>query len=312
MPDSLFESIAYSSIESLGWAAEAKSVVDAAAAQELANKALLMFWSSRNSASLSIESLAAVFRYLLVINSVQEGQLFLSDHLKELSPIDQLQFRALTATAALRHVVSIALERRDVGDSGTLDRLDAAMSMAVMSMAIQLNPESLELLALLEKFAKPGNNEPIVIWYKRVLSSLAEAESNRSVPATADLATKSFLSAVFGLDAGVVDKSVEDALVAAVKASPAYGVVASRLVMRLVSSESLSIADAIHLLRTINTAVPEVLTVWSDRASLHLKNMQFAEAIECYEFLIEELPGNEQIGEALDAAKKLAETADER
>ena len=310
--DSLFESIAYSSIESLGWAAEAKSVVDTAAAQELANKALLMFWSSRNSASLSIESLAAVFRYLLVINSVQEGQLFLTDHLKELSPIDQLQFRALTATAALRHVVSIALQRRDVGDSGTLGGLDAAMSMAVMSMAIQLNPESLELLALLEKFAKPGNNEPIVIWYKRVLSSLAEAESNRSVPATADLATKSFLSAVFGLDAGVVDKSVEDALVAAVRASPAYGVVASRLVMRLVSSESMSIADAIRLLRTINTAVPEVLTVWSDRASLHLKNMQFAEAIECYEFLIEKLPGNEQIGEALDAAKKLAETADER
>ena len=308
--DSLFESVATSSIESLGWAAEAKSAVDAAAAQELANKALQMFWSSRDSASLSVESLAAVFRCLLVINSVQESQLFLAEHLKELSPIDQPQFRALTAAAALRHVVSMALQRKDFGDSGTLGGLDAAMPMAVMSMSIQLNPESLELLALLEKFAKAGNTEPIVIWYKRVLSSLAEAESDRSVPATADLATKSFLSAVIGLDVGVVDKSIEDALVAAVKASPAYGVVASRLVMQLTKSESLSDADSIRLLRTINTAVPEVLAAWSDRASLHSKNMQMAEAIECYEFLIERLPGNEQIGEALDAARKFVETAD--
>ena len=72
----------------------------------------------------------------------------------------------------------------------------------------------------------------------------------------------------------------------------------------------MSIAGAIRLLRTINTAVPEVLAAWSDRASLHLKIMQYAEAIECYEFLIEKLPGNEQLGEALDAARKFVETAD--
>lgn len=307
--DSLFESVASNSIESLGWAAEAKALVEVAAAQELANKTLLLFWASRDSASLSAESLAAVFRCLLAINSVKEGQIFLSEHLKELSPIDQPQFRALTAAAALRHVVSMALQRRDVVDAGAAGRVDAVMTLAVMSMAIQLNPESLELLALLEKFAKAGNKEPIVVWLKRDLSSVAAADSNRSVPpavaaAAVDMAMKSFLSAVIGLGAGVVDKSTEDALVAAVKASPAYGVVASRLVMRLVSSESMSIADAIRLLRTINAAVPEVLVAWSDRASLHLKNMQFAEAIECYEFLIEKLPGNEQIGEALDVARK--------
>ena len=56
--------------------------------------------------------------------------------------------------------------------------------------------------------------------------------------------------------------------------------------------------------------VPEVLVAWSDRASLHLKEKQFKEAIECYEFLIEKLPGNEQIGEALDVARKLRETTD--
>ena len=308
--DSLFESVATNSIESLSWAAEARALVDVAAAQELANKTLLMFWASRETASHSVESLAEVFRCLLAINSVKEGQLFLSEHLKELSPIDQLRFRALTAAAALRHVVSMALQRKDDVDKGMAGRLDTLMTLAVLSMAIQLNPESLELLALLEKFAKAGNNEPIVIWLKRELSWVAGSDSDRRVPAVVDLAIKSFLSAIIGLGAGGVDKSTDDALVAAMKASPTYGVVTSRLVMRLVSSESMSIADAIRLLRTINTAVPEVLAAWSDRASLHLKIMQYAEAIECYEFLIEKLPGNEQLSEALDAARKFVETAD--
>ena len=131
------------------------------------------------------------------------------------------------------------------------------------------------------------------------------------MPAAVDLAMKSLLNAVIGLGTGFVDKSAEDALAAAVKASPAYGVAASRLVMRLVSSESMSIADAIRYLRTMNTAAPDVLVAWSDRASLHMENSQIADAIECYEYLIEKLPGNEQIGEALDLAKRLAKTADE-
>ena len=62
---------------------------------------------------------------------------------------------------------------------------------------------------------------------------------------------------------------------------------------------------AIRWLKTINDAVPEVLVAWSDRASLHLKEKQFQEAIECYEFWLVKLPGNEQITEALEGAKKL-------
>ena len=309
--DSLFESSATYSIESLGWAAEAKSSVDAAAAKELGNQTLQMFWASRDRATLSVESLTAVFRCLLVINSVREGQLFLSEQLKEVSPIDEPRLRALTAAAALRHVVSIALQRKDDGVAGTADGLAAAMPMLVLSMAVQLNPESLELLALLEKFTKAENQEPTVVWLKRELSSVAGVESNRGMPAAVDLAMKSLLNAVIGLGTGVVDKSTEDALTEAVKTSPAYGVVASGLVMRLVSSESMSIADAIRCLRTMNTAAPDVLVAWSDRARLHMENRQVADAIECYEYLIEKLPGNKQIGEALELAKKRAKTADE-
>ncbi len=312
--DSLCQTVAANSIESLGWAAEAKRLVDMAAAQELANKALLLFWANRETASLSVESLSSVFQCLLVIQSVQEAQLFLSEQLKELSPIDQPRFRALTAAAALRHVVTMAFQQRDVSDAETAGGLDAAKSMAAMSLSVQLNPESFELLALLEKFVKAENHEPIVVFLRRALGSEPGVENNRSVPVAVDPAMKSFLNAVNGLGAGAVDKSTEDALVAAVKASPAYGVVASRLVMRLASSESVSIADAIRLLRRMNLAAPDLLVAWSDRASLHLKNKQISDAIECYEFLIEKLPGNEQIVEALEAAKtqRARETANER
>ena len=103
-----------------------------------------------------------------------------------------------------------------------------------------------------------------------------------------------------------MDKTVEDALVAALKASPAYGVVASRLAMRMNASGAVNSELAIRWLKTINFASPEVLVAWSDRASLHLKEKQFNEAIECYELMLEKLPGNEQVMEALEGAKKLS------
>ena len=84
--------------------------------------------------------------------------------------------------------------------------------------------------------------------------------------------------------------------------------------MRMNGSGAVSSELAIRWLKTINDAVPEVLVAWSDRASLHLKNRQFAEAIECYEFLLVKLPGNEQISESLEAARtqRARETADQR
>ena len=77
----------------------------------------------------------------------------------------------------------------------------------------------------------------------------------------------------------------------------------------IVMPAGLSSSDAIRWLKTINDASPQVLVAWSDRANLHLKDKQFQEAIECYEFLLEKLPGNEQLNEALKAAKKQLQIA---
>ena len=304
-------------IELQGWASQAKLALDPVAGQAIANKILPLFWSIRDTETLSVESLAAVFQCLLAINSVKESQLFLSDNLRQLSPIDHPSFRALTAAGALRHIasrglydMSSAVERREVnGPSeavGTRDTKAGSRLDAVISMAVQLNPDSLELLAMLERFVKPRENDVMIMrWRDELGLNGPEEHSPRPVPATPEQGSIPFLSAVVGLSSGKVGKSTEDDLVTAVKTSPAYGVIASRLVMRMVLSGSLSSPDAIRWLKTINGASPEVLVAWSDRASLHLKDKQFQEAIECYEFLQEKLPGNEQVAEALEGAKKL-------
>ncbi len=302
-------------VEMQGWATEAKVALDPVAGQEVANNALPFFWAIRDTDSLSVESLASVFQCLLAINSIKESQLFLSDNLRQLSPIDHAKFRALTAAGALRHIASRTIyemssslaQRVDNGQRenvGTVDTQAASRLDAVISMAIQLNPDSLELLALLERFAKPGDDDVMAMRLKEELGLNGVEQDPRLGPVPLEQGSISFLSAVIGLGSGKVDKSIEGELVTAVKTSPAYAVVACRLLMRMVSAESLSSSDAIRWLKTINVASPEVLVAWSNRANLHLRDKQFQEAIVCYEFLLEKLPGNEQLTEALEAAKK--------
>lgn len=110
--------------------------------------------------------------------------------------------------------------------------------------------------------------------------------------------------AVNGFGGGEKEETTTRALEAALKVSPAYGVAVSRLLVRMEVAKSVSSRDAIRWLQTINKSAPEVLVAWADRANLHLKYKQTAEAIECYEYLHNKLPGNEQIKEALDAARK--------
>jgi len=273
------------------------------------------FWSKREIVSHSVESLAAVFRCLLIIESFKEAQVFLSDNFRQLSPIDQASFRTLTAAGALRHLVSLALgesEDRESSGSAKGSSKVASEAFAVLSMAIQLNPESIELLSLLERFAKSKDEDDLMVLVKNVLRTgsfgggslgAEKADGSRSMPAPLDVGVGSLLIAVQGLGAGTFDQDAEHALAAALKMSPAFGIAASRLAIRLNAAGTVSAELAVRWLRAINTASPDLLVAWSDRASLHLKNGQTKEAIACYDFLLEKLPGNEQIKEALVAAR---------
>ncbi|HUP77712.1 MAG TPA: hypothetical protein VM260_04055, partial [Pirellula sp.] len=230
------------------------------------------------------------------------GQVFLSEQLQQLSLFDQSGFRALTAATAIRHVISSAILPAGKG-------LDL-----VLSMAVQLNPESLELLLMLEKMATSGLEYPIVVSLRNELgldgtadgkgSGAAAADGTRSVQATLDVGIRSLLVAVTGFGGGEKEETTTRALETALKVSPAYGLAVSRLLVHLETAKSVSSRDAIRWLKTINKSAPEVLVAWADRANLHLKYKQTAEAIECYEYLHNMLPGNEQISEALEAARK--------
>ena len=300
--DDLLQFDATSDLRALTWAAEARFALDPASGQDIANKVLQEYWATRETETHSIESLSAIFRCFLIINSIKEGQVFLSEQLQQLSLIDQSGFRVLTAASALRHVVSSAILPASKG-------LDL-----VLSMAVQLNPESLELSMMLEKLATSGIEYPIVVSLRSELglggtadgkgSEAAAADGTRRVPATLDVGIRSLFVAVNGFGRGEKEEATTRALEAALKVSPAYGVAVSRLLVHMEVAKSVSSRDAIRWLQTINKSAPEVLVAWADRAKLHLKYKQTAEAIECYEYLHNKLPGNEQIKEALDAARK--------
>ncbi len=317
--DAMFQANPTSSILELGWAAEAKSISDFIEAQAVATQALQKFWASGIDNSHSVETLATVLRCLILVNSTKEAQLFVSERLPQISPIDLPRFRGLTSAACLRHVVLNAICDDRENALGIPPHADSRASQLMLSMAIQLNPESGEILSMLESIARPGCNDPILLRIRGVLGLIENLSSNdgdesnldrvektgpQRVPAIVDAGLKSFLNAIVGLGAGADAKSTAIALEAAVKETPAYAIVASRLAIRLNASNSISTDLAIRWLRTINTLVPDVLIAWSDRASLHLKEKQIADAIECYEYLLKKLPGNEQIGDALESAKK--------
>ncbi len=290
--DDLLQFDATSDLRALTLAAEARFALDPAAGQEIANKVLEKYWATRETETHSIESLSAIFRCFLIINSIKEGQVFLSEQLQQLSSFDQSGFRVLTAATAIRHVVSSAI----LPASKELD--------LVFSMAVQLNPESLELLLMLEKMATSGIEYPIVVSLRSELGLDGTADGTRRVPATLDVGIRSLLVAVNGFGGGEKEETTTRALEAALKVSPAYGVAVSRLLVHMEVAKSVSSRDAIRWLQTINKSAPEVLVAWADRANLHLKYKQTAEAIECYEYLHNKLPGNEQIRDALDAARK--------
>ena len=306
--DQLLRTDSPNDLKSLGIQAEAVAIVDLAKAQEYASKTLQQFWSTREAETQTTESLAAVFRCLLIINSFKEGQVFLSEQLQQLSFLDQPRFRALTAASALRHVMTIAIRAGATPTGAANSSKDAE---AVLSLAIQLAPESPELISLLQAIAKLEDSDPIISWLKKELTMKETATNGPRLGSNvSETGIGPFFKAVIGLGHGDLGESTTSALATATKLSPAYGVAASRLVMQMALSDSVSVEVAIRWLRTINSSSPDVLVAWSDRASLHLKNKQPAEAIECLEFLIKKLPGNPQIVEALDAAKRQLQNAE--
>lgn len=294
-----FETAQNASVRDLAWAAEAKSISDIEAGQSLATRALQAFWGNADVESSSVEHLVAVFRCLILVNSIKEGQVFVSERIQQVAAFEQNKFRSLTAAACLRQIMLKAVADK----SDASDTVSAQACQALFLMSLQLNPESEQILALLEMVSNPSTLNTRSLRLKELMGLVSQsAESRQSDPAL-DNGLRSLLNASVGLHDGTVSDATLGNLTTAVKATSVHGVVASRLAMRLVESDSIQVEVALRWVSAVIVAAPELLVVWSDRARLHLMAKEYAKAIECYEFMLGKLPGNEQLVEAIDAAR---------
>ena len=267
----------------LVWTAEAKSPFDPMSSREMAWKAAQDFWAESASEIHSPESLASAFHCLVLAGNVREAQGFLSNRIPTLSSLDQSELRKRAAAACLRSII--------VNSIGPKESANQDRNVALLAMAIQLHPESHELLALFDTISSK---------HKKLEWSIRLCEH---VMTSKDVGLKQLVSIFENIQAGVTSfdsKSFETSL----PASPSNGIVASKLILKLAEKDSVPLDSLLVILRTINRAVPDLLVVWSDRASLHLKHKQYDQALECLEFLKQKLPDNTELDESIRTIRK--------
>ncbi len=305
---SLFRELRDPTMEMRGFSSETDSLLDPAAGKEAANQLLQSYWSERSVLPHSPESLAAIVRSFLIIGSFREAQSFISEQLQELDGYTQVDFRAQAADASLRQVASVlmlSLKQVRMPDIGNV-KVRASIE-GPLSLAIQLNPEAYQLQMLLKGVAFPDASRPLPNLLMESLgvsdkpdASIAPAKQLQVSP---DLGMGPFLSATAALGAGdPTDSSLND-LKRSLKVSPAFGLAFCRLTVSAAKGRTISLDRAIRWLQEINNHAPDILAIWSERASLHLQNQQAFDAIQCYEFLLKRMPANESIREALEFAK---------
>ena len=266
--------------------------------------------------------MACTYRLSYSCGSSCEGEinglplLFLTEQLQQIAVTDQTKLRTFTAAAALRHVVAGAVwECAGATTSNASARRKGANYPAradvVFSLAIQLSPESPELIFWLQALSNRDNSDPTVSWLRKELASDWTAINRaRGNTISAETGLRTFLTALDGLGREELDDTTKKSLVAAIKLSPAFGLAASRLAFQMAGSKIIQLETGLRWLEIITSESPDILAAWSDRANLYLQNKQPAEAIKCLESLLEKLPNNAQIQEALEAAKSQLKIAE--
>lgn len=282
--DEYFRAESPSVLRDIAWTAEARSAVDPVSGREIAWKASQNFWDSPESDSYLPETIAAAFDCLVMAGSIKEAQSFLIKRLQNVAPFDQLTLRRKLAAVCLRSVVSDVLFPKPTSAS------NANRNGSLIAMAVQLYPESPELLTFLEKLAKNDDDQWLAGVHKEIVNG-EESGLKQLVSVIDDFSQSGTATAI-------------DSFGKLTQVSPAYGVVASKFALRRSAIPSSSIEPLIELLREINRSSPEIDGVWQDRAMLHLKMKQFDEAIECLEYLKKKMPDNRDLIESIDAIGK--------
>ena len=291
---------AMSSVTLVRWLAQAKLATESMEAKQLAWNGTQSFWTDRVDTPLSVDTIAAVFECMLIGGSVKEAQGFLADQLPGIPSYEQVELRFRTAAACVRMLTAIAIL------SKTNESIDTNKVQAVLSIAMQLQPESAELLALIESLAKESFGKGLF----ENLSIAVEQEGElglKKLLAVVKLELGGSNNQEGTTSASSVERtnSILHEFESVVKRQPHIGIVVSKLAIRQTAQRAENASGWIQVLNGVTAATPEILVVWSDLANLYLSQSNYEQAIRCLEYLQSKLPDNQEIKDGIERAKAM-------
>ena len=296
--DRLIESVSLVSSQMLHdvthvrWLAEATLATQPVDAKQLAWQGTQSFWAKQYDSKLSIDTIAAAFECMLIGGSFKEAQAFLAERLPGIPAFEQTELRSRTSDACVRMLMATSIRQLD-GEASKDPKIPA-----VLTLAIQLQPDSSGVISLLESIATNANADSVAV----TLSELIEADGD---PGLRSLLNTIRYASVPSAETKPVDAqvSVVSEFENNVAKQPVFGIVASKIAIRQSSKQPIQLERWTLILSRVTEVAPDLLVVWSDLASLHLSRSQTDEAIRCLEYLQEKLPDNQDILEAIARAK---------
>lgn len=280
-------------VTNVRWLAEAKLATQPIDAKQLAWQGTQSFWAKQNEATFSVDTIAAAFECMLIGGSLKEAQAFLAERLPGVPSFEQAELRSRSALACIRMLMATSLRQLD--DKSTKD----AKIPAVLSIAMQLQPDSSELLSVLERTATNDKADEVF----GSLSGMVEADGEPGL--------RSLLNVIRYASNSQTELSSVDTPTAYVSEfenyvakQPILGIVASKLALRQTAKQPELAERWTMILKRVTVVAPDILVVWSDLASLYTIQSQTEQAIECLEYLQAKLPDNQEIGEAIERAKE--------
>ncbi len=282
------------------WLAQAKLAMESMEAKQLAWNGTQTFWAERVDTPLSLDTIAAVFECMLIGGSVKEAQGFLADQLPGIPSYEQVELRFRTAAACVRMLTAIAIQ------SETNQSIDTNKVQAVLSIAMQLQPESAEVLALIESLANDSFGKGLF----ENLSIAVEQEGEQGLKtllAVVKLELRGSNDQENVTSALSVERSnsIFQEFGSVLKRQPHLGIVVSKLAIRQTAKRLENASGWIQVLNGVTAAAPEILVVWSDLANLYLSQSNYEQAIRCLEYLQSKLPDNQEIKDGIERAKSM-------
>jgi tetratricopeptide (TPR) repeat protein len=225
------------------------------------------FWELDATNGSDISSIVCAFQCMVMGGNLREAQGFVQERLSVAPAFERQELRLRFAMGCVRLLLADALNAK-TDDAALIERLTVCLSIASM-----LCPEL---------------DEVHLIWERLSAKESRFGATSQELLVAMDLVR--WIRAKDSIDL----PSIGDGF----RSVQAYAMVVSKIALRYANENPESSQRSIGLLKKLNEANPEMLAIWSDRALLHLKQQEYEEAANCYEFLEKKLPDNSEIKQA--------------